>query len=174
MFKVGDKVVCVDVSCLYEELTLGRCYAVLDINPDTDMVQVKGDDGVECFFYGYRFKLESELEEFDPLVEIRQSEYDSLIEEINLLQELLMEANARNQSIPEFKPVSEYTMSDWEQALNEKWEFEQRDGSVTNIISLDYSDDISYPVETESTWLRLDGTECDYEASDSDIVERIK
>jgi hypothetical protein len=113
----------------------------------------------------------------DPLVEIRQSEYTALIEEVNLLQELLAEANARNQSIPEptvFKPTTEYTIRDWEQALAEKWVFRQYDGTIINIIRLDYSEDTSYPVETESSWLRLDGTEYDFGSSDSDIVERIK
>lgn len=110
------------------------------------------------------------------LVEIEQEYYDGLIEEINLLQELLAEANARNRSIPEptvFKPVSYYTMSDWEQALAEKWVFKQYDGTIINIIGLDYSD-TSYKVETETAWLQLDGTECDFGSSDSDIVERIK
>lgn len=188
MFKVGDKVVCVDAEASGESLVLGKTYVLADVQEE--YVVLEGcEESYYCYYWmNSRFKLESEImdnttpTELDPLVEIRQSEYTALIEEVNLLQELLAEANARNQSIPEptvlklgeFKPVSEYTMEDWEQALKEKWAFEQRDGSVINIIGLDYLKDTSYQVETESSWLRLNGAEYDFGSSDSDIIKRIK
>lgn len=140
------------------------------------------EDSVDCYLSGVVNSINVgnwviiEETPIDPLVEIRQSEYDEMVEQINLLSELLAEANARNQSIPEptvFKPTTEYTMRDWEQALAEKWVFRQYDGTIANIIGLDYSD-TSYKVETETAWLRLDGTEYDFGSSDSDIVERIK
>lgn len=87
----------------------------------------------------------------DPLVEIRQSEYTALIEEINLLQELLAEANASNPSIPEptvLKPIDEYTMEDWEQARDEKWVFELYEGTEVFVKGImDEFDDKDHPIE---------------------------
>ena len=111
----------------------------------------------------------------DPLVEIRQSEYEEMVEEINLLRELLAEANHKlSQTLPkDFKPITEYTMSDWQQALEEGWVFKLRNGRAAAIISLDHGS-TSYPVETQWEWLRLYGNAFTGVKSHYDIVERIK
>lgn len=114
----------------------------------------------------------------DPLVEIRQSEYTALIEEINLLQELLAEANARNQSIPEptvFKPIDEYTMEDWEQARDEKWVFELYDGNYLSVHNVYFDVDEHYPVVTSAGSFTIGGLYyLDNSVPESNIKRRIK
>lgn len=92
-----------------------------------------------------------------PLVTISQIEYDNLVEEVNLLQELLAEANQKiillestnvnlNMEYPEqFKPVSEYTLADWDLAMNEGWVFEQNNGFHVTVNSVCYDED--FPIE---------------------------
>lgn len=108
MFKVGDKVVCVDNECSL--LNLGETYTVGKVNESyIYLTEITLDGG----YYKSRFKLASDIE---PLVEIRQSEYDELIEEINLLQELLAEANQKLAGLEsqEFKPIAEMAYVDWQ------------------------------------------------------------
>jgi hypothetical protein len=68
------------------------------------------------------------IEEPSPLVEITQDEYNTLVEEINLLQDLLAGANKRIEELEaqptgclpkQFKPISEMTLEDWEQVEKE-------------------------------------------------------
>ena len=179
MFKVGDKVVCVDAEASGESLVLGKTYVLADVQEE--YVSLEGCEK-SYYWMDSRFKLESEImdnttpTELDPLVEIRQSEYDELIEEINLLQELLAEANQKLAKLEptEFKPVVQYTMEDWEQAVYNKWMFEQRNGNIVTVNALDDAEETTYPVDTDNAWLTIRGREYLNVQSAFDIVRRIK
>lgn len=93
-FKVGDLVKCIWAGL---HLTEGNVYKVLDVidncNTGTiDTVRVKNDCGADIEYFSTRFELYTIPK--DPLVTIRQSEYDDLISEINALQELVKELSA--------------------------------------------------------------------------------
>lgn len=173
MFKVGDKVVCVDAADSGDSLVSGKTYTIGDVQEGYIVLE---EDENGYAWMASRFQLVSEV---DPLVEIRQSEYDELIEEINLLQELLSEANARNHSIPEptvFKPIAEYTMEDWSQALRNDWEFECRGGHIVTIQELDEHANDSRPVLCSVGWYHnLNGMWDESTGVDNDdIIKRIK
>ena len=183
MFKAFDKVVCVEAAQLRgESLVLGKTYVLADVQEE--YVVLEGcEESYYCYYWmDSRFKLESEImdnttpTELDPLVEIRQSEYDELIEEINLLQELLAEANQKLAKLEptEFKPVVQYTMEDWEQAVYNKWMFEQRNGNIVTVNALDDAEETTYPVDTDNAWLTIRGREYLNVQSAFDIVRRIK
>lgn len=74
-----------------------------------------------------------------------------------------------------FKLVSEMTLEDWQQALEEGWEFETREGDVISVIDISVNKS-SYPVKCDNSLLYTirgyfwdSGKE--YEA---DIIKRIK
>lgn len=147
MFKVWDKVVCVNAADSGDSLVSGKTYTIGDVQEGYIVLE---EDENGYAWMASRFQLVSEV---DPLVEIRQSEYDELIEEINLLQELLSEANQKlagleSKPSEEFKPVSEYTMEDWEQARDEKWVFELNEGTEVFVKGImDEFDDKDHPIE---------------------------
>ncbi len=157
MFKVGDKVVCVNNTDNEGILTIGKTYIVRDYNQKYEYCRL---EGVDLDWFTSRFKLESEIvdnttpTEVDPLVEIRQSEYDEMVEQINLLSDLLVEANIKLAGLEskEFKPVTEeYTMEDWEQARDEKWVFELNSGTEVFVRGImDEFNDSQHPVELSS------------------------
>jgi hypothetical protein len=108
----------------------------------------------------------------DPLIELRQSEYDNLIEEINLLQELLAEA-LTTQTQGQFKPVKGMTFEDWVQAEREEWTFEVRCGAYTKVDKLDPRDR-KWKVATKFGWNAIDGSfDPDYDEHDYDIIKRV-
>ena len=77
-------------------------------------------------------------------VEITQEEYDSLIDEINMLRELLAEAYKRvADAVPAFKPISEMTMEDWQQAQEEEGVFVDNDGDEVTLTEV-FSDSIRF------------------------------
>ncbi len=87
---------------------------------------------------------------------IEQEFYDSLIDEINMLRELL--AEAYKPIAPTFKPISEMTMGDWKQAKKEGWVFETREGETVSVdrvcrderpYPIHASNDLSYTIEGE-------------------------
>lgn len=173
----------------------------------------------------------------DPLVTIRQSEYDDLISEINALQDLVKELSApqdtaleqqaetyralnetltRHESFQEgedgvsttrceellntidflhevyddwktndyraavasagsdaFKPISEYTLEDWQQAIDEDWEFECRDGHTVKIYCINYGED--YPIVGDDDWCRnIEGVWYVGDTDLDDIIKRIR
>ena len=174
MFKVGDKVVCVDNTDNEGIITLGQTYTIEYINDNICNIEERP----EYDWFLTRFQLALDI---DPLVEIRQSEYTALIEEINLLQELLAEANeklagleSKEFKLSEFKPISEYTFEDWEQAAYNNWMFEQRNGDVVTVNGLDDVNETTYPVDTDNAWLTLSGREYLNVQSAFDILRRIK
>lgn len=118
----------------------------------------------------------SESTQTDPLVTIKQSEYDDLISEINALQELVKELSAPQDTTCDntFKPISEYTLEDWKQACVEDWEFECRDGDVVQIINVD-EEDVTYPVKgTDNYWRDVKGFWYTGRTDSGDIVKRIR
>lgn len=74
-----------------------------------------------------------------------------------------------------FKPISEMTLEDWQQAMEEGWEFKTRDDDVISVIALEINN-TSYPVRCDNGYAYTtrgyfwdSGKE--YEA---DIMKRIK
>jgi len=115
------------------------------------------------------------IEEPSPVVSITQDEYDSMVEEINLLQELLAEANNRivdleNKS--EFKPIKDMTIRDWDLATLENHKFKTRDGNEIHIVTVDNGGSI-WSVGTTYGWHRVDGTFHPEDDVAEDIIERI-
>ncbi len=107
-----------------------------------------------------------------PTVEITQAEYDSMVEEINLLQELLAEVFT-TQPQEQFKPIKDMTLDDWVQAEREEWVFELRCGAYTKVDKLDPRD-TKWKVATKFGWNRIDGSyTSDYEQHDYDIIKRV-
>lgn len=168
MFKAFDKVVCVDAAGSGESLEFGKIYTIDAVQEDYVFIEEN-----EYTWLSSRFALYVEL---DTLVEIPQSEYTALIEEVNLLQELLAEANQKLAKLEptEFKPVVQYTMEDWEQAVYNKWMFEQRNGNIVTVNALDDAEETTYPVDTDNAWLTIRGREYLNVQSAFDIVRRIK
>lgn len=110
-----------------------------------------------------------------PLVEITQDEYDNLIDEINLLQELLAEANNRIVELEaksKFKPVKDMTIEDWKEAKEKGYKFNTRGAGEVEVLQLDGHS--YWAVQTEYGWHRVDGTfDSDREEVAADIIERI-
>ena len=106
---------------------------------------------------------------------IDQEHYDSLIDEINLLQELLAEANNRIVELEtksEFKPVKDMTFEDWVIAHKEGYKFNTRQAGEVEVTLLDrYS---HWAVATTCGWHRVDGTfDPDRDPVPEDIIERV-
>jgi hypothetical protein len=115
------------------------------------------------------------IEEPSPLVEITQDEYTNLIEEINLLQELLAEANNRIVELEaksKFKPIKDMTIRDWDLATLENHKFKTRDGNEIRIVTVDNGGSI-WSVGTTYGWHRVDGTFHPEDDVAEDIIERI-
>jgi hypothetical protein len=81
---------------------------------------------------GYWKVVDEYGKEQDPDVVIKQSDYDSLVDEINMLRELVAELTSVKEE-QQFKPISEMTLEDWVRAKEECWEFEDRDGAVCEV-----------------------------------------
>ena len=106
---------------------------------------------------------------------IDQEYYDSLIDEINLLQELLTEANNRIAELENklFKPIKDMDYLDWMIACRRGYKFKTRGGEIVTIIETD-DEDTNWPIKTDIGWCRLDGTfDSDGEEVPEDIVEHI-
>lgn len=142
MFKAFDKVVCINAADSGESLEFGKIYTIDAVQEDYVFIEEN-----EYSWMSSRFALYVEV---DTLVEIPQSEYTALIEEVNLLSELLAEANIKLAGLEskEFKPVSEYTMEDWEQAKEEKWVFELYDSTEVFVKGImdEFNDEV-HPIE---------------------------
>lgn len=114
------------------------------------------------------------IEEPSPLVEISQDEYTNLIEEINLLQDLLAEANKRVAELEaksKFKPIKDMTIRDWDLATLENHKFRTRDGNETRVVAVDHGS--IWSVGTTYGWHRVDGTFHTEDEVAEDIIERI-
>jgi hypothetical protein len=115
------------------------------------------------------------IEEPSPVVSITQDEYDSMVEEINLLQELLASANNRIAELEnkyKFKPIANMTFDDWVVARREGHVFKTRGGETTTVIGMDKSD-TKWSVHGDKGWYKLDGTFHPDDEVPEDIIERI-
>ena len=124
------------------------------------------------------------------LAENKQPEQDcpySIIEELSAqvenLEELVAEQAARireleagkgEQSGLIFKPVSTYTLEDWQQAINNKWLFSCRGGHTVTIRSIDQDEDCR-PILCSAGWYHsINGMWNAVHGQDgSDIIERV-
>lgn len=72
-----------------------------------------------------------------------------------------------------FEPVTEYTLDDWQEAANEGWEFQCRNGDIVTILLVDDSD---RPVLCSNRYYHhINGMWDESEGEDSDdIIRRIK
>lgn len=176
MFKVGDKVYLREDSEWNigdDSNPLNVIGTVVKLTPDYVLnYYVRWDNGIRNQYDAKDLVLVSDLK-IDPLVTILQSEYDDLIEQINMLQELVSELYKEKES-EAFRPISEYTIDDWKQAKDEIWVFRQRNGDLTTILTVVDDDNTDWPVEINHRWFMLDGYEYSDDLSKYDIVERIK
>lgn len=106
---------------------------------------------------------------------IEQEFYDSLIDEINMLRELVAELTAVKEE--QFKPISEMTLEDWQQAMKEGWKFDTlHRGNVTVYeVSTDTTDSIPLLLENAvgNTWyVGFDGQDNDHHGWT--VVKRVK
>jgi hypothetical protein len=112
------------------------------------------------------------------LVEITQEEYDSLIDEINMLRELLAEAykptanvDSTAETVPTFKPISEMTMEDWKQAQEEEWVFETETRGSATVCEVD-CDAIRLEASLSHWWVSVTGYDDDEYGYT--VIKRIK
>jgi hypothetical protein len=121
------------------------------------------------------------IEEPSPVVSITQDEYDSMVEEINLLQELLAEANNRIVDLEgnllmglpkQFKPIKDMTYNDWVVACREGQVFKTRKGDKISVIEMD-DEGANWSVRTYEGWHKVDGTFHPDDEVPEDIIERI-
>ncbi len=162
-FKIGDEVTCIDNSGLPEELTLGKNYIVTGFSAVTgvSLVNLFNDEDIEASFYGSRFILASDIESSatptEHVVGISQNEYDEMYDRIELLESLLVDANKRIAELEapvrfSDKPIEDYTMEDWQKAMNEKWVFQLNSGAkvYVNGIMYEFKDEV-HPVELSNS-----------------------
>jgi len=151
---------------------------------DNDTVKVSWDTEHFIDFRNYEMSL---VEHFidtggwtiigqpSPVVEISQDEYDSMVEEINLLQDLLADANnhiAELETKSKFKPVKDMTFEDWKEAKEKGYKFNTRRAGEVKVVELDRGS--VWAVRTHYGWHRIDGTfNSDREEVAEDIIERI-
>ncbi len=152
---------------------------------DVDTVKVSWDTEHFIDFRNYDMSLVEHfidtggwtiIEEPSPLVEITQDEYTNLIEEINLLQELLAEANNRITKLetpkPEFKPVKDMTFDDWKQAKEKGYKFNTRRAGEVVVTGLDNHS--YWAIQTQYGWHRVDGSfDSGRKEVAEDIIERV-
>lgn len=94
MFKIGDTVVCKDSRGRDDYITEGSIYVVNYFDNYDELLAIKDNTGNTKLFFSNRFELVERKEQQEPMVTIPESEYHSLIEEINMLQELIAELSA--------------------------------------------------------------------------------
>ena len=105
------------------------------------------------------------------LVQIEQEEYDNLIEEINMLQELVAELSKEKER-EAFKPISEYTIEDWQQAVREGWVFMTEGQGPVTVSNVEKGVQLKGG-EKGSWWVNMpSGIDTDGEGYT--VVERIK
>ena len=243
-FKVGDKVYLHENSEFNDGSNINPLSilgTVITYDPEDILdYEVKWENGTTN---GYNAEDLQSVQELwvntkDPLVTIPESEYHSLIEEVNMLQELVKELSAPQDTALEqqaetyrvlnetltrhesfqagedgasttrceellntidflhevyddwktneyrvavasagsdaFKPISEYTLEDWQQAIDEDWEFECRDKCAVQITEVD-EEDVNYPVKgTDNLWRDIEGFWATGRTDPDDIVKRIR
>lgn len=175
MFKVGDKVVCINAADSGESLEFGKIYTI-DAVQEAYVVLEEDENGYA--WMASRFQLALDI---DPLVEIRQSEYSALIEEVNLLQELLAETNQKLAGLEseEFKPVRDMTYQDWVDIWDENNppQFLTSTGEVFTVEYLFKDSEYGYTTafhQDDSTYSPRGDRLMDDDGVDIQIIKRIK
>jgi hypothetical protein len=145
------------------------------------LIQVGRDDDNNPTAYAAWDKLTKHsktlsVEKQDPEVVIKQSDYDSLVDEINMLRELVAELTAVKEE-QQFKPISEMTLEDWQQALEEGWKFSTHYMGDVTVYDVDSQPADLIPILVENavgnTWyIGIDGTDIDSEGWT--VVQRVK
>ena len=125
------------------------------------------------------------------LAEDKQPEQDcpySIIEELSAqvdnLEQLVAEQAARireleaskgEQSGLVFKPVSQYTLEDWQQAIDNEWVFKCRGGSIVAIVTINQGESCR-PILCSAGWYHnINGMWNEDVGQDgSDIIERVR
>ncbi len=113
------------------------------------------------------------IKQSDAFVRITQDEYDSLIDEINMLRELVAELMAVKEE--QFKPIPEMTLEDWQQAMEDGWVFETRRGYLINVEKV-FDSRNTYPVKGNNS-LNYTVSGCFWEnvkEHEADIIKRVK
>lgn len=121
----------------------------------------------------------TELEEAYAKIDTLESALEDAVKEVLSLKHQLI-AKAANTCLgiekeePEFKPISEYTLEDWELAIDNNWEFELRSGEVVQVDELYPSNEV-YVVSLNKCTQTITGKVCDWnEEHEDDVVKRIK
>jgi hypothetical protein len=148
MLKKGDIVKrCSDDAAIFDEpddnMFEGHYYKIRE--RDNGGVYLEGCEGKYSErFFTLAFRPCEKTLASQTTVEITQEEYDSLIDEINMLRELLAEAyKPTANAVPAFKPISEMTMEDWLQAQEEEGVFVDNDGDEVTLTEV-FSDSIRF------------------------------
>ena len=168
------------------------------------VVELLTDDGTDCPLFGLvrgecfndtnehgivetsyaswekltRYSRTSVAKEQDPDVSIKQSDYDSLVDEINMLRECVADMNKLleeklTEEAPTFKPISEMTMEDWKQAKKEGWVFETEARGSATVIDLCFKEEI-VRLETSRGYWWVDSKGYDDDQSGYTVVKRIQ
>ena len=106
------------------------------------------------------------------LVQIEQEEYDNLIEQINMLQELVAELSKEKES-EAFKPISEYTIDDWKQAQEDHWLFTTEGQNVVSVREVSHHRMQLRGGEKGTWWVNMPSGK-DTDKIGYTVVERIK
>lgn len=190
MFKVGDKVVCVDAEASGESLVLGKTYVLADVQEE--YVVLEGcEESYYCYYWmNSRFKLESEImdnttpTELDPLVEIRQCLW------LNHGHLAGDDTDAHIDTLARFTPNQGIVYVSCDDTGDEHYQplalMAQELTQLRNIDNQPYQlfalpwPSAKYSPAGErlpasyANFLILNGAEYDFGSSDSDIIKRIK
>lgn len=176
-FKVGDKVIRTGEDYPQYGMIGGQVYTVNGFDQDWE-----GGISVEGIPDKYWL-----AEYFEPANQTKQECPYSIIEEleakIDNLEELISEQAAHireleslqdKESEEEFKPVREYTLEDWEEAIVNGWVFETRCGEKVNI-DLINGEECNRPIICSAGWCHNINGMWDAMAGEDedDIIRRI-
>lgn len=153
----GDKVVRTGCSHPEHGIVSGGVYTIKDLlaGEGNSLADICLEEDPERYYDSNRFDLyvPTELEEAYAHIETLESALEDAVNEILSLKHQLI-AKAANTCLgiekeePEFKPINEMTLEDWELAKREKWLFMLNNGKEVFVkgIMEDYTDH-THPIE---------------------------
>lgn len=188
-FKLGDLVKRIaDPEHDYRYMRSGEIYTVTNIPAcGDDLIQV--DNYSECWdmdkFELYQLE-PTELEEAYAKIDTLESALEDAVRQLISLREgnntAVIDVNQEGfkpvHGELKFKPISEYTLEDWELAKEEGWVFESNNGKLDTVEDIDHSDN-TYPVcFADLRWKTQSGYDTYFEDDrreyDVNIIKRIK
>lgn len=126
---------------------------------------------------GVSVRVETNLHD---IIEEQEAHIENLEEALEMVTKELIELRGELSS-PKFKPISEMSVHNWRQALEEGWEFEVRGIAWPVVVNeLDFDRPTDYPVclDNGHLWVTLQGCEwyhdSDRSTEDRDVIKRIK